>query len=133
MHAQPASQLLNPRDRIADPQPHKLFRPTFHNQILLLVRINANNAERHTSGGQLHSQMAQPATCAEDGDELAGLGARFAQGCIGGYARAEHRRCGGRVEGVGDRGYVVGRAEDVLLEGAGGVVAADLCWRTAGD
>jgi hypothetical protein len=72
-----------------------------------------------------YSEMAQSTARAHDDDEVAALGVGLAQRCVYSYTCAEQGRGGCRVEAVWDGGDVVCGAEDVLLEGAWGVVARD--------
>lgn len=61
-----------------------------------------------------------------NGNPLTADGTALAQRGVDGHATAQHGRGRGAVEAIGDGCDVICRAEDVLLEGAGGVVSRDL-------
>jgi hypothetical protein len=72
-----------------------------------------------------YSKMTQSTARTHNDDEAAALGIGLAQRCVHGHARTEQRSGGCRVEAVWDGGDVVCGTEDVLLEGARGIVARD--------
>ena len=52
--------------------------------------IDADDAESHAPGGELHGYVAETAAGAGDDDEGTRGGARFPKGGVGCYASAEH-------------------------------------------
>jgi hypothetical protein len=102
---------------------------TFYHQILLARVVDADDAVADAAGAELHCQMAQAAASARYNDPIARLCVCFSERRVDCYAGAEEGRGGGGVEATGDGRYVVCGGEDVLLECAGGVVAADFLGR----
>lgn len=92
---------------------------------LLLATVDGHRAQSH-SLGILQSQRTETTTGADDGDGLAGAGARLLQALVDGQAGAQDG--GDGVEGhvLGDLGGEGGLADGVLLEGAVDGVAGQL-------
>lgn len=89
------------------------------------VSIEEVTCGRREGEKSTYSKMTQSTTRTHDDDEAAALGVGLAQCCVHGHTCTEQGRGGCRVEAVWDGGDVVCGAEDVLLEGARGVVARD--------
>lgn len=126
MRAQSTSKLSHLlRDILSLIDGDEVLSAQLEDEVFLGGVVDADDAVTNGFGGQLDSEMAEAATGAHDDDPLAGFGVGLAEGGVDGQAGAEHGGGGGGVEAVGDRGHVVGGGEDVLLEGAGGVIAGD--------
>lgn len=95
-------------------------------QLFFGAVVDADHAHRHPLAGQLGRDMAEAAARAGDDDPLPGFGPGFAQGRVGGYAGAEHRRRICRLEPVRDWCDIVRRRKAVLLERPWRVIPAHL-------
>lgn len=79
----------------------------------------------------LDGEVAEPAAGAADEDEVAGTGLGPLERRVDRDAGAHERRRPGEVDAVRDGRHVLGRADEVLLEGAGVVVSRDFGRRAA--
>jgi len=59
-------------------------------QLLLVARVQADDAHRHAPARELARDVPEAAAGAGDDDPLSGFGAGFAERGVGGYAGAEH-------------------------------------------
>lgn len=104
----------------------EMLRPGLLDQLGLAAVVDADYAQPHPSTGQLHRDVAQSAAGAGDHHPLARPCVAALERGVHGGSCAEHRSGRARVQAVRDRRDIVGWAQGVLLEGAGGVVSRHL-------
>lgn len=85
--------------------------------LLLVARVDADDVETHGLC-VLAGEGAETSTGADDGDGLAGAGARLLESLVDGDAGAQDGGDGGKVALFGDAGDVGGLGDAVLLKGA---------------